>query len=51
MISNELLVADVNIVNIDTCQIKYNKLDVTLENGMMCAGQEDGKTDACQVIN
>lgn len=49
MVSDILLAADVNITEMDECRKKYAAGEISLSDGMMCAGVSDGAKDACQV--
>nr|XP_022905607.1 trypsin-like [Onthophagus taurus] len=45
-ISKDLLLAEVNLIDFDVCQKKYG--NISLYDGMLCAGHVNGTTDACQ---
>ncbi|KAF2881790.1 hypothetical protein ILUMI_24385 [Ignelater luminosus] len=48
IVSETLLAAEVDIIEFSKCQEMYNKDNMTLVEGMLCAGHEKGETDACQ---
>ncbi|GJQ74679.1 hypothetical protein Trydic_g21531 [Trypoxylus dichotomus] len=47
IISQTLLVTEVHIVEFSKCRSMYSP-NVTLSDGMLCAGHENGTTDACK---
>ncbi|KAF2881788.1 hypothetical protein ILUMI_24383 [Ignelater luminosus] len=48
ILSEDLLVAEVDVIEFVSCQEMYAKENMTLVEGVLCAGHEQGEKDACQ---